>query len=162
MPTVTRCPGHTHRLTSRSSASTTTLYDPTEPRLACDPTDSMVGTKNLEIYTSRSTQGLYAFAPWNNKSMIRTDSRPIQRAFVVVVQNTIPAPRFGQSACAADPVPPERSLTLRQARRRRGSSSSPGSSPKMCSSLPGPQSPARSTSPTRRIRVRPSKSSSKN
>jgi hypothetical protein len=76
---------------------TTTLYDPSEPRLACDATDSMVGTKNLEIYTSRSTQGLYAFAPWNNKSMIKTDSTPIQRAFVVVVQNTIPAPRFGQT-----------------------------------------------------------------
>lgn len=83
---------------------TTTLYDPTEPRLACDATDSMAGTKNLEIYTSRTTQDLYAFAPWNNKSMIKADGRtPIQRKFVIVVQNTIPAPRAGQAAVPPTP-----------------------------------------------------------
>ncbi len=77
------------------------LYDPTQPRPACDPVNSRAGTKNLEIYTARTTEGLYAFAPWNNKAMINTNGRSKQRAFVIVAENTVPAPRFGQT-----PVPP--------------------------------------------------------
>jgi hypothetical protein len=70
------------------------LFDPTEVRPTCDP--SATGTKNLEIYTSRSTHGFYALAPWNNKAL-RTpqpEARSVQRAFVIVVQNTDPPPSW--------------------------------------------------------------------
>ena len=77
------------------------LYDPLVNKPQCDPNNSFAGTKNLEIYTSRTTEGLYAFVPWNNKAMIKTSGQAIQRAFVVVVQNTVPA-RAGQPI---DPTP---------------------------------------------------------
>jgi len=66
------------------------LYDPTQLRSFCDP--DATGTKDLDIYTSRSTHGFYAFAPWNNKSLLDPDNLPVQRAFVIVVQNTVPPP----------------------------------------------------------------------
>jgi hypothetical protein len=66
------------------------LYDPTRMRPLCEP--EATGTKNLDIYTSRSTHGFHAFAPWNNKTMLTPDGDSVQRAFVVVVQNTVPAP----------------------------------------------------------------------
>jgi hypothetical protein len=44
----------------------TSFYDPTAARPACDPANpGLSGTKNLDIYTSRTTRGLYAYAPWN-------------------------------------------------------------------------------------------------
>jgi hypothetical protein len=72
----------------------TSLYDPSLSREVCDPTRS--GTKNLDIYTARTTQGLYAFAPFNNKSLgYQTyeelgsqGQQLVQRAFPVVVENT--------------------------------------------------------------------------
>ena len=64
----------------------TSLYDPAQTRPMCEP--NLTGTKNLEIYTSRSTHGFFAFAPWNNKAMLTPENEPVQRAFVIVVQNT--------------------------------------------------------------------------
>ena len=80
------------------------LFDPTQARPPCD-TD-LTGTKNLEIYTSRSTHGFYAFAPWNNKTLLGLDEQPgpqalrvvpVQRAFPIVVQNTLPVPESGEA-----------------------------------------------------------------
>jgi hypothetical protein len=89
--------------TPQDIPNTASLYDPTQPRPVCDPTESFAGTKNLEIYTSRSTQGLYAFLPWNNKAMIKSSGDPIQRVFVVAVQNTIPSPQNGQPSIPPTP-----------------------------------------------------------
>jgi parallel beta-helix repeat protein len=76
-------------------ANQTSLYDPTQTRPAC--TAEATGTKNLDIYTARTTTGLYAFAPWNNKTLgyqvydSGTSSygqQLVLRAFPVVVENT--------------------------------------------------------------------------
>jgi hypothetical protein len=80
---------------------TSSLYDPSQTRSLslCDP--NATGTKNLEIYSSRSTHGFYAFAPWNNKTLLGPDDEtgelvPVQRAFPIVVQNTLP-PDFDEN-----------------------------------------------------------------
>jgi hypothetical protein len=81
----------------------TSLFDPTQTRTICNPDET--GTKNLEIYTSRSTHGFYAFAPWNNKTLLGLEEQPggqpprvvpVQRAFPIVVQNTLPPPDSGE------------------------------------------------------------------
>ena len=79
-------------------ANGTSLYDQTQVREECG--ENFVATKNLDIYTSRTTRGFYAFAPWNHKTLgYRTydPSNPdkygvgdklVQRAFPLVVENT--------------------------------------------------------------------------
>jgi hypothetical protein len=78
------------------SAPSPSFYDSSLSREVCDP-NYYSGTKNLDIYTARTTQGLYAFAPFNNKSLgYQTYAelggtkaqQLVQRAFPVVVENT--------------------------------------------------------------------------
>jgi hypothetical protein len=75
-------------------------WDPSVPPGLSECGPEYAGTKNLDIYTARTTQGFYAFAPWNHKTLgyktydpedpdkYGTEPQLVQRAFPIVVENT--------------------------------------------------------------------------
>jgi hypothetical protein len=100
----------------------TSLYDPTQTRDACG--DEFVATKNLDIYTSRTTRGLYAFAPWNHKTLGKKTYDPkdltkygeqlVQRAFPIVVENTSDTGLKSFTLLIKPPQPPGGSASFDQ------------------------------------------------
>ena len=79
--------------------SGTSVYNPSVTPPACQPGTGFEGDRNQNVYQSRITQGLLVSSPQNSKPLSTT----VQRAFVVLVQNSTKTPRNFQLSIANQP-----------------------------------------------------------
>jgi Putative Ig domain len=80
-------------------------FDPTQPRAACNPSTHAERSRNQDIYSSRITQGLAVSSPQNVKPFTKDAANlPLQRAFVLFLQNLTGVNRSFRATIANQPV----------------------------------------------------------
>lgn len=98
--------GDWRNYTPPASAGGASKFDPTLPTPQC--VGGQAGMRNQNIYTTRITNGLFAGSPGNTKPFLYVDENgavhPLQRAFVVFVQNALRETRTYRLRIASQPV----------------------------------------------------------
>ena len=87
--------------------STTSIFDPTQQRPACNPLapPGNTGDRNQDIYTALLSPGLVVSAPGNAKLLgTGSNGKLIQREFPITVANTTPVARQYQITMSSQPV----------------------------------------------------------
>lgn len=88
--------------------STTSLYDPTQPRPQCSTSNSgQTGDRNQNIYSAELSPGLTLSAPGNSKPLgyvSGSNTQLIQRAFPIIAANTTAQTRSYQLTIASQPT----------------------------------------------------------
>ena len=87
--------------------STTSIFDPTQQRPACNATTppGNTGDRNQNIYTAQLAPGVVLSAPGNAKKLgTGSNGQLIQRQFPIVVANTTAQTRYYQLTVAAQPT----------------------------------------------------------
>ena len=93
--------GNWRNYTPVGSTGGASTFDGT-PRPQC--VFGQAGMRNQNIYTTRVTNGLFAGSPGNAKPFISGEGQPLQRAFVVFVQNALRETKTYRLTIASQPV----------------------------------------------------------